>query len=74
MKCDICDRILSPEEVSFNRDHDKWEPCGTCLAIINEVFEHHDEEEIDRQIAEESYYEDLSEEQNKAVEDRYDRE
>lgn len=63
-RCYICDRILSPEEIQFNRDHDDFDPCGTCLEVINDLFNHDDEEEIDAQLAVELYYEGLIENQN----------
>lgn len=68
MRCNICDRILSPEEVHFNRDHDDFDPCGTCLEVINNIFEHPDEAEIDRQLAVDLYYEELVDNQNEGTE------
>lgn len=48
MRCHICNATLGDSEVRFNKDHDDWEPCGTCLTIIAEVFEDPlDEEEVD---------------------------
>lgn len=39
MRCHICDQALSETEIKFNRPCDEWEPCGTCLTVISEVFE-----------------------------------
>jgi ferredoxin len=50
MKCFICDATLSDNEVQYNNYHEDWDPCGTCLAVIDEVFEPLDEEDIQRQI------------------------
>ncbi len=38
MRCYICDNGLSDEEVKFNRQHNQWEPCGTCLETIKDAF------------------------------------
>ncbi len=46
MRCHICNKILEPEAIRENRDHEDFDPCGTCLAVINEVFEPFDEEEV----------------------------
>ena len=54
MRCFICNAILLPEEVKFNKKHEEWEPCNRCLHEIEEVFEDPlDEEEIDRLLIEE---------------------
>lgn len=50
MRCRICNTLLQENEIKWNHDHEDWEPCGTCLAIIEEVFEPLDEEEINRQL------------------------
>lgn len=53
MRCNICDRELSPDEIKLHskiknrRGEKKWEPCGSCLEAIAEVFEADSEEEID---------------------------
>lgn len=39
MRCAICNAELSPNEIKWSHAHDEWEPCNTCLAIIDEVFE-----------------------------------
>ena len=46
MKCYICDATLSDQEVQWNADHEEWDPCGTCLQIIEEVFEPLSEDEV----------------------------
>lgn len=51
MRCHICDATLSAEQIQWNRDHEDWDPCGTCLEVINNVFEHASEEEIDYQLS-----------------------
>lgn len=51
MHCAICDKILTSDEITFNRQHQKWDPCFECLEIINSVFEPLSEEEIDRQLS-----------------------
>lgn len=52
MRCFICDSILGKDEVKYNRDHQEFDPCGTCLAAIAEVFEQKDEDMIDRELTE----------------------
>jgi hypothetical protein len=37
MRCHICDRVL--EEPRFNMDHNDYEPCETCLAVINDTLD-----------------------------------
>jgi len=36
MRCHICNSTLKTPQ--YNNDHDDWDPCGTCLQIISEVF------------------------------------
>lgn len=36
MRCHICDNNLS--SVVYNADHDDFDPCGTCLEVIHNVF------------------------------------
>lgn len=50
MRCHICNNALSEKEIQFNRDHKDWDPCGTCLEVISDVFTHDDESEIDEQL------------------------
>lgn len=35
MRCNICDAVLAQPD--FNSDLDAYEPCGTCLAVINDA-------------------------------------
>lgn len=36
MRCFICDVGLT--NVHYNRDHQDFDPCPTCLEVIGEVF------------------------------------
>jgi len=36
MRCNICDRLLAAPR--YNRELKAWEPCDTCLEIINECL------------------------------------
>lgn len=56
MRCHICNAALGETEIKFNKDHDEFDPCGTCLAIIDEVFEDTLEEEDYR----EDFFEELA--------------
>jgi hypothetical protein len=54
MKCHICDATMSGDSIQWNPDHQDWDPCGTCLMVISEVFtDHLDEDQIDWALAEE---------------------
>lgn len=35
MRCHICDRVL--KNPVFNKDHDEYEPCETCMEVINDL-------------------------------------
>jgi cytidine deaminase len=50
MHCHICDRELSPDEIKMTPAYGRGDfaPCGTCLAVIEEVFEPDSEEDLDR--------------------------
>lgn len=52
MHCYICDRQLGNDEIKYDPKygHGNFDPCGTCLEIIGEIFEPDDEDEIARQI------------------------
>lgn len=50
MRCHICDKTLSDKEVNYNNDHQDWEPCGSCLQAISEVFTSDSEEQITKQL------------------------
>lgn len=52
MRCHICDASLGETEVKFNRKHDEFDPCGTCLTIIGEIFEDYVEPEEEKQVDE----------------------
>jgi hypothetical protein len=53
MRCYICEAVLAPEEVHYNNNYEgqkygPYDPCGRCLAEIDEAFEDPlSEEEID---------------------------
>lgn len=53
MHCNICDRILKEDEISFNPDYQTFDPCGVCLEVIESCFEHQSEEEITISLSEE---------------------
>lgn len=38
MRCYICDKVLEDEHVSYNEDHKDYEPCQTCLKIIEDII------------------------------------
>ena len=46
MRCRICDSAI--ENPKYNSDHKDYDPCTTCLEIINEVFEDYVEEHEER--------------------------
>lgn len=56
MRCHICNAALGETEIKFHKDHDDFDPCRTCLEIINNVFEDTLEEEDYR----EDYFEDIT--------------
>lgn len=33
MRCNICDKVLTDKEGSFNKELDTYEPCTVCLDI-----------------------------------------
>ena len=37
MRCHICDTVIN--KPVFNSQWKNWEPCTTCLEVINNVFE-----------------------------------
>jgi hypothetical protein len=51
VKCHICNTTLSAAETQWNTDHEDWDPCNTCLTIINDLFTDSTEEEIDDELA-----------------------
>lgn len=49
MKCFICNSDI--ENIHYNRDHQDFDPCPTCLEIIADVFsEEKDSLDPDEQI------------------------
>ena len=46
MRCHICDRVLNEGEISYNNDHQEFDPCPACLVAISEVFGDEDEDKI----------------------------
>lgn len=63
MKCYICDKTLGNDEIKHDPKygHGNYDPCGSCMEIIGEVFEPLTEEDVDAQIAYEMYYADVTE-------------
>lgn len=49
-KCFICDKTLSAEEVQWSVLHNDFEPCGTCLMAISEIFNDQSDEEITHEL------------------------
>ena len=37
MRCYICDKVL--DTPNYNEDHKDYEPCETCMAVINDLVE-----------------------------------
>lgn len=37
MRCYICDRALDDENVQYNQDHQDFDPCPTCLTVIEDL-------------------------------------
>lgn len=51
MKCHICNRQLSQEEIQWEKERQQWAPCYTCIQEADECFGADDDEaEIARQI------------------------
>lgn len=61
MRCHICDKLLSKDEIQYNPLHKDWDPCGVCLDVIYNLFEPKNEEELDKEISEESLTYELDE-------------
>lgn len=59
MKCYICDKQLAPDEIKHDPKygHGGFDPCGSCMEVIDNIFEPPSEEEIDRQLNLELFYE-----------------
>lgn len=54
MRCNICDKLLTEAEISFNPAYEAYDPCGFCLDVIENVFgDHLTEEEVTELLADE---------------------
>jgi hypothetical protein len=53
MHCHICDKILSQEEIKFERKYNKYAPCRECIQAAEECFSDKSEEEIDKELDDE---------------------
>lgn len=40
MRCHICNAVLS--EPQYNSDHEEYDPCDTCLAVIADAVGNQD--------------------------------
>jgi transposase len=38
LRCRICDKVLSPSEIKFNKDIKRWEDCAECLTVAVKLF------------------------------------
>lgn len=38
MKCYICDRTLEEDQVHYNIDHEDYDPCPSCLAVVEDIL------------------------------------
>lgn len=52
MKCHCCNATMASDEIKHEPKYGKggFAPCGTCLAIIEDLFNDATEEEIDRDL------------------------
>ena len=71
MKCYICDAQLGADEIKHTPAYGRgnFAPCGKCTEIIENVFEPDSEEEIDKQLALELFYEEQEQALNSPVEE-----
>lgn len=37
MRCNCCDKVLTPQEISYNKEIDAFELCNTCLNVALEA-------------------------------------
>lgn len=53
MRCYLCDRVLSNDEIKHEPEYRRggFSPCSHCLEVISEIFEPDSEEEIDQQLS-----------------------
>lgn len=64
MKCAICDSNLSNDEIKYDPKYGRgnFDPCGTCLTVIDDLFSDLTEEEIIAEIEYETaqlFYEEI---------------
>ena len=59
MRCHICDKVLDESEIAFDKNHDEFDPCGTCLQAIQEVFDDSPEDDEWREVDEDALLFDL---------------
>jgi hypothetical protein len=38
IKCFICNRTLEEDQVQFNENHKDYDPCPTCLDVIEDLL------------------------------------
>lgn len=38
MRCFICDRTLEADQVQYNQDHQDYDPCPSCLAVVEDIL------------------------------------
>jgi hypothetical protein len=52
MKCHICDKTLTQEEIKLTPEYGKggFAPCFECQSAIDEVFNDKSEEEINQEL------------------------
>lgn len=64
MKCHICDKTLSQDEIKLTPKFLKggFAPCWTCQGVIDEVFEGGSEEEISRDLDDDEIPDDVLDE------------
>lgn len=37
MRCYICNSILEDDNIQYNQDHKDYDPCPSCLAVIEDI-------------------------------------
>lgn len=70
MHCHLCDKQLSNDEIKMTPEYGRggFAPCGTCLEIINELFNDDSDEEIAEQLTAEGIFFELYQKDNHANE------
>jgi hypothetical protein len=38
MRCHICNAVLGPAEIRPNKQHQDFDPCRTCLDVVNNMY------------------------------------